>query len=75
MDTAPMIIRQPTRWRGETAVVPGKPDISPLIRVVQDQVEDLEMPPLADREKFPALPRETDAAGNLGCAWTQPQTL
>ena len=47
--------------RGEPAVVPGKPDASPLIRFVQDQVDDLEMPPLAKREKFPALTKDETA--------------
>jgi mono/diheme cytochrome c family protein len=41
--------------RGEPAIVPGKPDASPLIGFVQDQIEDLEMPPVAKRGKFPAL--------------------
>jgi ankyrin repeat protein len=41
--------------RGEPVVVAGKPDASPLIRFVQDEVEDLEMPPLAKRAKFPPL--------------------
>lgn len=44
--------------RGEPVVVPGKPDASPLIRFVQDQVEDLEMPPVAKRGKFPALSKD-----------------
>ena len=44
--------------RGEPVVVPGKPDASPLLHVVQDQVEDLEMPPVAKRGKFPALTRD-----------------
>ena len=44
--------------RGEPVVVPGKPDASPLLHLVQDQVEDLEMPPLGKREKFPALTKE-----------------
>jgi len=38
---------------GEPAIVPGRPDASPLLRFVQDQVEDLEMPPLARRAKYP----------------------
>lgn len=41
--------------RGEAAVIPGKSAMSPLIRLVQDEVEDLEMPPVAKRGKFPAL--------------------
>lgn len=40
---------------GEPAVVLGKPDASPLLRYVSDQLEDLEMPPLAKRSKYPAL--------------------
>ena len=44
--------------RGEPAIVPSKPDASPLLRLVQDQVEDLEMPPLGKRGKFPALTRD-----------------
>jgi ankyrin repeat protein len=40
---------------GQPAIVPGQPEASPLIRLVQDQVEDLEMPPLARRTKYPAL--------------------
>jgi mono/diheme cytochrome c family protein len=44
--------------RGQPVVVSGKPDASPLIRFVQDQVEDLEMPPVAKRGKFPALTKD-----------------
>lgn len=40
---------------GEPAVVPGQPDRSPLLRYVTDALEDLEMPPLSKRNKFPAL--------------------
>jgi len=29
----------------ESAIHPGQADRSPLLRLVQDQVEDLEMPP------------------------------
>ena len=43
---------------GEAAIIPGKPDASPLLRFVQDQVEDLEMPPLAKRAKYPALTKD-----------------
>ena len=39
--------------RGEPVVVPGKPDASPLLRFVQDQVEDLEMPPVASAGNSP----------------------
>lgn len=41
--------------RGESAVIPGNAAESPLLRLVHDEVEDLEMPPLAKREKYPAL--------------------
>lgn len=41
--------------RGEPAIVPGEPDSSLLLKFVQDQVDDLEMPPLAKRDEFPAL--------------------
>jgi mono/diheme cytochrome c family protein len=41
--------------RGELAVVPGNPETGHLIRLVQDQVEDLEMPPLATRGRYPRL--------------------
>jgi len=40
---------------GDPAVVPGKPGASPLLRYVSDQIEDLEMPPLGKRAKYPAL--------------------
>ena len=65
--------------RGEPAVIPGKPDASPLLRLVQDQVEDLEMPPVGKREKFPALTK--DEIGKLsgwiaqGANWPQGATL
>jgi len=40
---------------GEPAIIPGHANRSALLRFVQDQVEDLEMPPLGKRGKFPAL--------------------
>jgi mono/diheme cytochrome c family protein len=65
--------------RGQPAVVPGKPDASPLIRVVQDQVEDLEMPPLAKRGKFPQLTKDDIAKLNgwiaQGANWPKSATL
>ncbi len=61
--------------RGEPVVVPGKPDASPLLRLVQDQVEDLEMPPLSKRDKFPALSKEEAARLaswiNQGANWPE----
>ncbi|HRI13800.1 MAG TPA: ankyrin repeat domain-containing protein [Verrucomicrobiota bacterium] len=43
---------------GEPAIIPGHGNGSALLRFVQDQVEDLEMPPLGKRGKFPALTKE-----------------
>src|SRR5262249_29948386 len=40
---------------GEAAVVPGHSGESPLIAYVSSQVPDSEMPPRAERERFPAL--------------------
>ena len=64
---------------GEAAVVPGKPDASPLIRMVRDQVEDLEMPPVAKRAKFPALTKDEIAKliGWIaqGANWSEGTTL
>jgi ankyrin repeat protein len=46
---------------GEAAVVPGHSEKSPLIDYVSDNVPDLEMPPKAQRKRFPAL-RTNDIA-------------
>lgn len=43
---------------GNPAVIPGHAAASPLIRLVSDQVEDLEMPPLAKRPKYAPLTKE-----------------
>lgn len=40
---------------GETLIVPGYADDSVLLNYVTGKVEDLEMPPLDKREKYPAL--------------------
>ena len=40
---------------GDPAVVPGYADDSQLIQFISDKVEDLEMPPLRKRNKYPAL--------------------
>jgi ankyrin repeat protein/mono/diheme cytochrome c family protein len=40
---------------GDPAIVPGRSGDSPLLRYVSDQVEDLEMPPLSRRDKYPRL--------------------
>ena len=42
----------------EPAIVPGYGDDSPMIQFVSDQVEDLEMPPLNRRGKYPALKKD-----------------
>ncbi|HVR75362.1 MAG TPA: ankyrin repeat domain-containing protein [Planctomycetota bacterium] len=40
---------------GAAAIVPGKSAESPLLRFVAGEVEDMEMPPLAKRDRFPPL--------------------
>ena len=52
--------------RGEPVVVPNRPEASPLFRIVQDQVEDLEMPPLEKRHTYPAWSKNDIA---LLAAW------
>jgi ankyrin repeat protein len=65
--------------RGEPDLIPGNPDGSPLLHFIQDQVEDLEMPPVARREKFPSLTKEEVAmlSGWIaqGADWPQGATL
>ena len=51
---------------GEPAIAPGYSDGSTLIRYVTGKIEDLEMPPLDRREKYPAL---TPAEIGLLRAW------
>ena len=64
---------------GEPAILSGKSDVSPLIRFVQDQVEDLEMPPLGKRERFPALTKDETARLRAwieqGAVWPEGVTL
>jgi N-acyl-D-amino-acid deacylase len=43
---------------GDPALQPGNSAASKLLRMITDQVEDLEMPPLAKRSKYPALTRD-----------------
>lgn len=43
---------------GEPALIAGDGGASKLIRMVSDQVEDLEMPPKARRDKYPVLSTE-----------------
>jgi ankyrin repeat protein len=40
---------------GDPAIVPGRAVESQLLRYASDQIEDLEMPPLDRREKYPPL--------------------
>lgn len=51
---------------GEPAIAPGYADDSTLIHYVSGKIEDLEMPPLDRREKYPAL---TAAEIDLLRAW------
>ena len=43
---------------GEAAILVDRGDDSPLLRFASDEVEDLEMPPLGERAKYPALTKE-----------------
>ena len=43
---------------GDPAVHPGNSAASKLLRMITDQVEDLEMPPLSKRTKYPSLTRD-----------------
>jgi ankyrin repeat protein/mono/diheme cytochrome c family protein len=65
--------------RGEPVVVPGKPDAGQLIHLVQDEVEDLEMPPVAKRGKFPAMTKDETARLRAwidqGAMWPEGLTL
>jgi hypothetical protein len=64
---------------GEPAIIPGHGERSALLRFVQDQVEDLEMPPLSKREKFPALTKDETARLRAwidqGAVWPEGVTL
>lgn len=42
----------------EAAVVPGKSEKSPIVLFSADLVEEMEMPPLDKRDKFPPLTKE-----------------
>lgn len=65
--------------RGEPEIVASHSDQSPLIRFVSDEVEDLEMPPLGKREKFPPLTKEEvvrlRAWIDQGAGWPKGTTL
>jgi mono/diheme cytochrome c family protein len=64
---------------GEPAIIPGHAKRSALLRFVQDQVEDLEMPPLGKRGKFPALTAaetaQLRARIDHGAPWPEDATL
>jgi mono/diheme cytochrome c family protein len=59
---------------GEPAITPGYADDSTMIHYVTGTIEDLEMPPLDRREKYPALsPAEIELLRtwiDSGAAWT-----
>jgi Planctomycete cytochrome C len=42
----------------DAAIIPGKSDKSPIVWYTSDAVEDMEMPPLDKREKYPALTKD-----------------
>lgn len=64
---------------GDPAIVPGNADDSPLFRQVSDIIEDLEMPPLNRREKYPALSGDElerlRAWINAGAPWAPARVL
>jgi hypothetical protein len=64
---------------GEPPIAPGYADDSPLIQYVANKIEDLEMPPLDRREKYPALTSaEIDVLRawiDAGAPWTAAESL
>jgi hypothetical protein len=60
---------------GNPAIVPGRSADSLLLRYVSDQIEDLEMPPISKREKYPPLTRDEIARIrewiDAGAPWEQ----
>jgi hypothetical protein len=56
MDTLATVIKGGDS--GDPAVVPGHSDKSPIVLFPSDAVEEMEMPPLEKRDKFPALTKE-----------------
>ncbi|MGK0188427.1 MAG: hypothetical protein ACI9R3_004238, partial [Verrucomicrobiales bacterium] len=51
---------------GIPSIIVGNGSASPLTRQVRGQVEDMEMPPLSKRKKYPSL---TDQEMNWISAW------
>ena len=43
---------------GDPTIVPGNSAKSPMVHYISDLVEDMEMPPMDKREKYPALTKE-----------------
>jgi hypothetical protein len=43
---------------GDPAVVPGQSDKSPMVLFSSDAVEEMEMPPVEKRDKYPALTKD-----------------
>ena len=43
---------------GDPAVIPGLSDKSPIVHYTSNAVEEMEMPPLEKRDRFPALTKE-----------------
>jgi mono/diheme cytochrome c family protein len=58
---------------GEAAVMPGYADDSPLLHYILGEIEDLEMPPLNRRDKYPPVSDEEAARIrawiDAGAAW------
>lgn len=63
----------------EAAVQPGKSDKSPLVHYIAGLVEDMQMPPLDNREKYPALSEKevglVRAWIDQGANWPEKVTL
>jgi hypothetical protein len=64
---------------GDAPIVAGQVEHSSLLRFVQDQVEDLEMPPLSKRSRYPALTKDEIASLRAwiegGASWPAGTTL
>ena len=64
---------------GEAAIVPGRSEQSPLIDYVSGKVPDEEMPPKAQRNRFPALRTDEvmllSAWIDLGAEWPKDVSL
>jgi hypothetical protein len=43
---------------GDPAILPGNSAKSPMVAYVSELVEDMEMPPVEKRDKYPALTKE-----------------